>query len=54
VTPAIFLLASAAMIINALVTDPENTLFTFAIIGAGVPMYFVWRAWVKRAGSDRV
>jgi amino acid transporter len=50
VTPAIFLLASAAMIINALVTDPENTLFTFAIIGAGVPMYFVWRAWTRRSG----
>ena len=54
VTPAIFLLASAAMIVNALVTDPENTLFTFAIIGAGVPMYFLWRVWNQRSGRRPV
>ncbi|HWM27967.1 MAG TPA: amino acid permease [Woeseiaceae bacterium] len=52
VTPAIFLLASVAMIANAVITDPENTLFTFAIIGAGIPVYFIWRAWQKR-GIER-
>src|SRR5690606_41174035 len=48
VTPAIFLIASAAMIINAVVSDPVNTLVTFAIIGAGIPVYFVWRAWQRK------
>lgn len=44
VVPAIFLLASVAMVVNAVVTDPANTGVTFGIIGAGVPAYFLWRA----------
>ena len=48
VTPAIFLIASVAMVANAVITDPANTLVTFAIIGAGIPMYYIWRAWQKR------
>lgn len=48
ITPAIFLIASAAMIINAVVSDPVNTLVTFAIIGAGIPVYFVWQAWKQK------
>jgi amino acid transporter len=43
VTPALFLLASVGMVVNALVTDPVNTGITFAIIGAGVPVFYVWR-----------
>ncbi|HEX4242011.1 MAG TPA: amino acid permease [Steroidobacteraceae bacterium] len=39
VVPALFLLASVAMVIQALWTDPLNTLFTFAVILAGVPVY---------------
>ena len=48
VTPAIFLIASIAMVANAVIADPANTLVTFAIIGAGIPGYFIWRAWQKR------
>jgi amino acid transporter len=50
VVPAVFLLASAGMILNALVVDPVNTGITFGIIGAGIPVYFVARAagWIKR------
>lgn len=40
VVPAVFLLAASAMVVNAFVTDPVNTGVTFAIIGAGVPVYF--------------
>ena len=43
ITPAVFLLASVGMVVNALVTDPVNTGVTFAIILAGVPVYVVWR-----------
>jgi APA family basic amino acid/polyamine antiporter len=43
VTPALFLLASVGMVLNALVTDPVNTGITFAIIGAGVPVFYVWK-----------
>jgi hypothetical protein len=40
------------MIINALVTDPLNTGFTFGIILLGIPVYFVWRA-VERSRGIR-
>ena len=43
--PVLFLLASLAMVINALWTDPVNTGITFGIILAGVPAYFAWSAW---------
>jgi amino acid transporter len=48
VVPILFLLASLAMVINALWTDPVNTGITFGIILAGVPAYFAWRAWRPR------
>jgi APA family basic amino acid/polyamine antiporter len=41
--PAIFLIASVGMILNALWTDPKNTGITFAVIIAGVPLYYVWK-----------
>ena len=44
VVPAVFLLASSAMIINALVRDTRLTLFGFGLILAGIPVYFLARA----------
>jgi amino acid transporter len=41
--PALFLLASVFMMVNALVTDPRNTGITFAIILAGVPVFWLRR-----------
>jgi amino acid transporter len=46
--PAVFLLASALMVANALISDPHNTGITFLIILAGVPVYWV-RARLARA-----
>jgi amino acid transporter len=43
VVPALFLLASVAMVLNELATDTRNTAVTLGIILAGVPVYFVWR-----------
>lgn len=40
IVPAIFLLASIGMIVNALVTDLRNTGVTFGIILAGIPVYY--------------
>lgn len=42
VVPVIFLLASTAMVINALLTDPVNTGLTFGIILLGIPIYYAW------------
>lgn len=41
--PIVFLLASVAMLLNALVREPLSTLYSFGIIAAGVPGYLVWR-----------
>ena len=41
--PAIFLLASVFMVVNALVTDPRDTGVTLLIIAVGVPVYVAWR-----------
>jgi basic amino acid/polyamine antiporter, APA family len=49
VVPLLFLLASVAMVVNALVTDPLNTGITFGIILAGVPAYLAWRAFKPTA-----
>src|SRR3954452_3441357 len=56
VVPLLFLLASVAMVVNALVTDPVNTGITFGIILAGVPAYLLWRTWNSRlieTGTDK-
>ena len=42
------LFASIGMVANAFITDPKNTGVTFAIIGAGIPVYFIWNAMRKR------
>lgn len=51
VTPAIFLLASLAMIGNAVLTDASGTLVTFGIIGSGIPVYFLWRRFGTRSAA---
>jgi len=48
--PLLFLLASLAMVVNALWTDPLNTGITFGIILAGIPAYLAWSAWRKAGG----
>jgi basic amino acid/polyamine antiporter, APA family len=49
--PAVFLLASAFMVLNALYTDPRNSGITFAVILAGIPVF-----WLRRMirGDSRV
>jgi APA family basic amino acid/polyamine antiporter len=50
--PSLFLLASVAMVVNALVTDPVNTGVTFGIILAGVPVYYAWRTWGRGGNGE--
>ncbi len=51
VVPALFLLASVALVLNALFTDPLNTGVTFGIILTGLPVYYAWRAFGMKAPS---
>lgn len=43
VVPVVFLLASAGMIVSALVEDPGLTFFSFGLIAAGAPVYLLVR-----------
>lgn len=43
ITPAIFLLASIGMLLNALISDPLITLVCFGVILAGIPVYLGWK-----------
>jgi APA family basic amino acid/polyamine antiporter len=46
--PAVFLAASAFMVLNALFTDPRNSGITFAIILAGVPVFWLRGRMLRR------
>jgi basic amino acid/polyamine antiporter, APA family len=43
-TPVLFVLASAAIVGNTLVTQPKTALLGLAIVAAGAPAFYVWRA----------
>jgi len=44
ITPAIYLLISAAFLVYVVRGDPRATLVGLALVLAGVPFYFVWKA----------
>jgi basic amino acid/polyamine antiporter, APA family len=43
IVPAIFVLASVAMTVLAVIDDPKTNGTWLAVLAAGVPVYFVWR-----------
>jgi amino acid transporter len=51
VIPLIFMLASLAMLVNALVRQPGTTLISFGIIVIGVPVYYLWRSLGGQRGA---
>jgi len=54
VVPAVFIAAAIYLVINALVTDPVWTSITFAVVLAGLPVYYLWfRTRVPQEGSIR-
>jgi APA family basic amino acid/polyamine antiporter len=48
--PLVFLIASLAMLLNALVEAPRSTLFGFGIILLGIPVFYGWRR-ARREGA---
>jgi APA family basic amino acid/polyamine antiporter len=46
--PAVFLVGTVAMMANSLLQRPKTTLLGAAIVAAGVPVYFAWRASARR------
>jgi APA family basic amino acid/polyamine antiporter len=43
VVPLVFLLASVAMLANAVVEEPAQTLFGFGVILLGIPVFWFWK-----------
>ncbi|HEX9940268.1 MAG TPA: amino acid permease [Longimicrobium sp.] len=52
VVPAIFLVGTVAMMLNALLERPTTTLLGAAIVAAGVPIYFVWRSAARKEAGQ--
>jgi basic amino acid/polyamine antiporter, APA family len=44
VTPILFVLSAAAIVINTIVTQPKNVVFAIVLMLLGVPAYYVWRS----------
>jgi len=40
VVPAVFVAAAIYLVVNALITDPKWTTITFAVVLAGLPVYY--------------
>jgi amino acid transporter len=51
VVPIVFMLASVAMLLNALIRQPGTTMISFGVILAGVPAYYIWQS--SAAGRRR-
>ena len=48
VTPILFILSAAAIVINTLVSQPERGLVGVAVVLIGTPAFFIWKAKAKR------
>ena len=42
-TPILFVLSAAAIVLNTVFTQPKNVIFAIVLMLLGVPAYFVWR-----------
>ncbi|PYP61685.1 MAG: amino acid transporter [Gemmatimonadetes bacterium] len=51
-TPILFVLSAAAIVINTIVTQPRNVIFAIALMALGVPAYYMWRSRLAKAPTD--
>lgn len=51
-TPILFVLSAAAIVINTIVTQPKNVIFAVALMALGVPAYYMWRSRLAKAPAD--
>jgi APA family basic amino acid/polyamine antiporter len=52
VTPALFVLAAVALVINTVVTQPQRGLIAGGVVLLGVPVYWFWRTAARRSGPS--
>ena len=51
--PALFVLATFAIVINSLFTQFWSTIASILITLAGVPLYFLWTRWRRNFSFER-
>lgn len=51
VTPAVFIAVAAVLLINAFFSTRTDAIWCFALIGSGIPAYFLWKLWKKRGAE---
>jgi APA family basic amino acid/polyamine antiporter len=49
VTPILFVLSAAAIVINTVVTQPKSVVFAIGLMLLGVPAYYMWRSRLAKA-----
>ena len=52
VTPILFVLSAAAIVINTVVTQPRNVIFAIGLMVLGIPAYYAWRSRLAKAPAD--
>ena len=52
VTPILFVLSAAAIVINTVVTQPRNVIFAIGLMVLGIPAYYMWRSRLAKVPSD--
>lgn len=50
-TPLLFVASSALLVLNTLLEQPRQALIGLAVVAAGAPVFFLWRARSSRASS---
>ncbi len=48
VIPLLFILSSFAVVVNQIISDPEESLFGLSLVLAGMPVYYLWSKRMKR------
>jgi APA family basic amino acid/polyamine antiporter len=48
VVPALFIVASFAIVVNQIVSDPRESLFGLSLVLVGLPIYYLWSKRMRR------
>ena len=54
VTPVLFVVAAAALVVNTIATQPGRALVGLGLVALGAPVFFIWRSRARRVVSPVV
>jgi APA family basic amino acid/polyamine antiporter len=50
-TPALFVLAAASLVLNTVITQPGRAAVGLAVVALGAPAFYAWRTRARRRAS---